>query len=156
MYRKHSVYKEHRKFRAWERYYWDDRQTLGWVGVWQTMPLLFNGEYGTLVVAHSIPYEKHRFWQEDGVAYTLSERRRSQVLAVDTRLDKPQLEIIARQLAKEDPGMSTSQLMAKIKHLFPNSDLLCKTVIKNAIIYWRDKMMPVLNAAKLSINLDTI
>ena len=118
-------------------------------------PLLFNGEYGKLVVHHNIPYEKHRFWQEDGVANTLSEWR-SSVIEGNTKLDRKQIEIVARKLAKEDPGISPAQLMTKIKYLFPNTDLIPKKIIHNAISHWRWKIMPLMNEKAMSISVEHI
>ena len=41
-------------------YHWADAFTLGWTGRWENMPLMFDGEFGKMLVPHSIPPEKHR------------------------------------------------------------------------------------------------
>ena len=72
------------------------------------------------------------------------------------KLDRKEIEIVARKLAKEDPGLSPAQLMTKIKYLFPNTGLIPKKVIQNAITHWREKIMPLMNYKALSMSIENI
>jgi hypothetical protein len=152
MYGTKGAYKEGRNSTMFQKYICNDKNTLGCVGVWEVQPLLFNGEYGRLVVPHSEPKEKHRFSYTDGEYDYVHDVDDSYMKNKDTKLTLPQARHLVKRIAKEDPSITPGQLMAKIKRIFPNTPIYSRRMVESAIDRTRMRLTTENALTTLSVN----
>lgn len=86
------------------------------------MPLMFNGEFGRLAIPHSIPPEKHRKGRRQEVCEKYTSSLMS-TLSNTELMTKDQVIELAKSISKNDVTLTSAQVIAQIKSLFPNAVL---------------------------------
>ena len=96
------------------------------IGVWATWPLSFNGEYGKLLVPHSIPFDKHNDYEEKQAIekYTKALFCPNRIIEQSDYLTLPQVKKLITTLSLNDPNLSATEIMAIIHRNFPNHDII--------------------------------
>ena len=102
------------------------------------MPLMFNGEFGRILIPHSISKDKHdisfrdRIWEKFSTAM-MNCKVNNEVLGKDEWI------MLIRSIVKKDPNLTWSQSLSQIKSTFPNAKLPERKHIHSVIWDLRQK-----------------
>ena len=95
----------------------------GCTGKWENMPLMFNGEFGRLSIGHSLNPEKHSQWLKKKMGEKYAKALIQGLGGNNEILTKEESLEAIRWLAKNDPNLTSAQILAQVKSAFPNAHL---------------------------------
>ena len=108
----------------------------GWTGKWENMPLMFNGEFGRMSIKHSLEKEKHT-GKKDGDCWKEKMCRGggSEILTKEESLS------VIKSVARDDPNLTSAQILAQVKSAFPNAHLPERKHIHSIVSGMREEGM---------------
>ena len=98
-------------------------------GAWEWMPLMFNGEYGRLLINHSIPLSEHGKNAENELLDKFSKALLSNEWMINDYLPKEHVKKLVYMLCKNDPNLTATEILIMIKRTFPNAEVLNRGLI---------------------------
>ena len=114
-----------------------------WTGRWETRPLMFNGEFGRIQVAHSLPPEKHHCFAAKWIADKYSEYLVPNSKSKDVVLVKDEWAFLIRELIKKDMSLTPVDIIVKIKTVYPNAILPDRKSLNTIISVERNKSLRI-------------
>ncbi|CAI2383947.1 unnamed protein product [Moneuplotes crassus] len=110
-----------------------DNHINGCSGRWETYPLMFNGEFGKMIVPHSIPKEKHT---TENINPTIEKYAKALLTGTgvkDEILSKDEVLALAKAMSRNDCTLTSTQLVASIKQCFPNANLPTRRIFQSIV-----------------------
>jgi hypothetical protein len=96
-----------------------------WKGRWETQPLMFNGEYGRLLISHNLPLEDHDN-NDDRIIAKYVETLLHNYQPSEETLIRSEVRKLIKALGANDPNLTATEVLLMIKKAFPKAHLLNK------------------------------
>ena len=129
------------------KYIW---ATLKWTGAWEWMPLMFNGEYGKLLINHSVPLEEHGNIAEMQLLDKFSKALLTNDSLINDFIPKEHVKKLVYMLWRNDPNLTATEILIMIKRTFPNASIMTRGHIDGLLSAARG------NSAKSNVGSSTV
>ncbi|CAI2384902.1 unnamed protein product [Moneuplotes crassus] len=110
-------------------------------GRWETLPLFFNGEYGRLVVPHSLSKNAHVLHAKKSAAQKYTKALMLDASSTKTQINDEELLELVRMMVKQDSNQRVTDILLKIKKAFPNAPIHSRRKLCSIVAQERKKLL---------------